>query len=87
MTDEKTKKWNRIRAQEWREKNREKDRKYHREYMRRRRAGIKTGKVEVRRCGECKHWQTVETKHKCELHLSVTDANDFCSWAERKEEQ
>ena len=41
--------------------------------------------VEVIRCKECRHWQSVGEKQKCELHLSVMKAEDFCSLAERRD--
>ena len=42
--------------------------------------------VEVVRCKDCKHFMPLTEYSLCVAHGSdAVDADDFCSWAERKE--
>lgn len=47
--------------------------------------------VEIIRCKDCKHWEGERRGYfyyfeQCSLHERTASSDDFCSWAERREE-
>ena len=41
--------------------------------------------IDIVRCGKCKHfWSYEDLPTKCIFHLSLVNADDFCSYGERE---
>lgn len=51
-------------------------------------AGFKDAQPEVIRCGECKCWRELPNGCQgfCDMHSTYPTLTDFCSWAERRED-
>ena len=53
--------------------------------------GRASAQPEIIRCKDCKHWEGERRGYfyyfeQCSLHERTASSDDFCSWAERREE-